>query len=75
MEIDPGLLEKLKDQNQEFKQLHEEHSKLKDRVEELNNLKFLSPEQELEKKTIQKQKLKAKDRLGEILSEYQASLH
>ena len=75
MEIDLGLLEKLKDENQEFKKLYEEHTKLKNRVEELNALKFLSPEQKNEKKTIQKQKLKTKDRLDEILSKHQASLH
>ncbi len=75
MEIELGLLEKIKGENHEFKELYEEHTKLKNRVEELNGMKFLSPEQELEKKTVQKQKLKAKDRLGEILEEYQSKLH
>ena len=34
-------------------------------------MKFLSAEQELEKKQHQKEKLKAKDRLEEILSTFQ----
>ncbi|QPJ62796.1 MAG: DUF465 domain-containing protein [Candidatus Nitronauta litoralis] len=75
MEIELGLLEKIKGENLEFKELYEEHTKLKNRVEELNGMKFLSPEQEVEKKTIQKQKLKTKDRLGEILEQYQSNLH
>ncbi len=75
MEIETGLLEKISGENHEFKELYDEHTKLKHRVEELNEMKFLSPEQEVEKKTIQKQKLKAKDRLGEILNQYQSNLH
>ena len=75
MEIDPMLLEKIQSQNEEFKKLYEEHGKLKHRVEELNGLKFLSPEQEVEKKTIQKQKLQMKDRLSQIIDQYQATLH
>lgn len=75
MEIEPGLLEKLKSENHEFRRLHEEHTSLKSRVEELNKLKFLTSDQELEKKTIQKEKLIKKDRMDEILSEYQGFLH
>ena len=73
MEIDPILLEKIQGENHEFKNLYRQHTALKNRVEELNNLKFLSTEQELEKKTIQKQKLKSKDRMIQILEEYQPS--
>ncbi len=75
MEIDNELLEKVKSSNAEFKQLFDEHTELKSRVEELNKLKFLTPEQELEKKKIQKQKLKNKDRMDTIIGEYHSSLH
>ncbi len=75
MEIDPTLLEKIQNENNEFKKLYEKHAQLKHRVEELNHMKFLSPEQEVEKKTIQKQKLKNKDRMTEIIDQYQASPH
>ena len=75
MEINPELLEKIQNENEEFKKLYEEHTILKNKVEELNKLKFLSGEQEIEKKKHQKEKLKAKDRLEEILSAYQAHLH
>jgi uncharacterized protein len=73
MEIDPILLEKVQGENEEFKKLYQEHLDLKVRVEELNKMNFLSPEQELEKKTVQKQKLKGKDRMIQIIEQYQAS--
>ena len=50
MDIDQELLTKVKKTNIEFKRLHEQHTKLKDRVEELNRMKFLTTEQEEEKK-------------------------
>ncbi len=73
MEIDPTLLEKVQSENEEFKKLYQEHLDLKHRVEELNKMNFLSPELELEKKTVQKQKLKGKDRMTQIIEQYQAS--
>ena len=75
MEIDPTLLAKIQNENDEFKKLYEEHTQLKHRVEALNQMKFLSPEQEVEKKTIQKHKLRNKDRMTEIIDQYQASPH
>lgn len=74
MEIDPTLLEKVQGENDEFKKLYEEHLELKHRVEKLNKMSFLSAEQELEKKAVQKQKLKGKDRMSKIIEEYEARL-
>jgi len=71
MEINGDLLEKLMQSNFEFKKLYNEHAELKHKVEDLNKLKFMTPEQELEKKQHQKQKLKMKDRLEEIVREYE----
>jgi uncharacterized protein YdcH (DUF465 family) len=73
MEIDPTLLEKVQGENEEFKKLYEEHLDLKHRVEKLNKMSFLTPKQELEKKTVQKQKLKGKDRMSQIIEQYQVS--
>ncbi len=75
MEINQDLLEKVRTSNDEFRKLYDEHLTLKTRVEELNKMKFLTPEQEIEKKTIQKKKLQQKDRMNEIVGEYEASLH
>ncbi len=75
MEVDQGLLEKAKKDNPEFKKLFDDHLELKSKVDSLNKLKHLSAEQEIEKKTIKKQKLKYKDRMDQIISEYKTSLH
>ena len=68
MEVDLELLERVKKENPEFKKLFDEHSELKNRVDDLNKLKFLNPEQEIEKKNIQKLKLKNKDLMEKIIS-------
>ena len=70
MNINPALLEKVSKENREFRELHEEHTTLKHKVEALNKKKPIIPEQELEKKKYQKQKLSLKDRMEEILSLY-----
>ncbi|MEK9629547.1 MAG: DUF465 domain-containing protein [Nitrospinota bacterium] len=75
MDINPELLEKVQKENEEFRGLYEEHSSLKQKVEELNKLKIITPEQEIEKKKHQKQKLSLKDRMEEILSQYQSTIH
>ncbi len=75
MEIEPDLLKKVLNDNSEFKDLYDQHSKLKSQVEELNSLKFMTAEQEIKKKQHQKEKLLMKDKLEKILTEYQSSLH
>ncbi len=71
MEINPQLLDKIQNENEEFKKLFAEHHLLNQKVDELNKLKFLTGDQEFEKKKHQKEKLKTRDRLEQILSEYQ----
>tara|TARA_B100001123_G_C14474551_1_gene695832 strand:+ start:64 stop:291 length:228 start_codon:yes stop_codon:yes gene_type:complete len=75
MEINPALLEKVKQENPEFCQLYEEHSSLKQKVDAFNKMKIITPEQEMEKKKHQKQKLSLKDRMEKILSQYQETIH
>jgi hypothetical protein len=69
-----ALIEHLKQTNPEFRQLTEEHLQYERRLEEINNLRYLTGEQELEKKQVQKIKLRGKDRRAEILREYKARL-
>jgi uncharacterized protein YdcH (DUF465 family) len=71
MDINPALLEKVSKENTEFRTLYEEHTTLKHKVEALNKKKLITPEQELEKKKHQKQKLSLKDRMEKILSLYE----
>ena len=75
MNINPDLLEKVQKENKEFCVLYQEHTSLKKKVEALNKTKILTPEQEVEKKKHQKQKLSLKDRIEKILSEYQSNIH
>ena len=75
MDINTELLEKVQKENEEFRGLYKEHSTLKQKVEELNKMKIITPQQEIEKKKHQKQKLSLKDRMEEILKEYQSSTH
>ena len=70
MEINSNLLEKVRQENTEFRDLHEEHTTLKLKVKALNKTKLITPEQEVEKKKHQKQKLNLKDRMEKILSHY-----
>ena len=75
MDINADLLEKVQKENEEFRGLYKEHTTLKQKVEEFNKMKLITPQQEIEKKKHQKQKLSLKDRMEEILSKYQSSIH
>jgi uncharacterized protein len=68
------LIEDLKVTNPEFRRLAEEHLQYERRLEELNKLRYLTSEQELEKKQVQKLKLRGKDRMAEILREHKSRL-
>lgn len=66
------LIENLKKENREFCQLMKEHEEFEEKLKEFNKFKFLTPEQEIEKKKIQKLKLKGKDRMAGILRTYKS---
>lgn len=61
---------KLRNENEEFKKLEGEHRKLEEFLDEMNKKKYLSPDEEMNKKTMQKQKLQYKDRMAQILREF-----
>jgi len=67
---DEVLVKKLVEENEEFKRLYEEHLQLKSKIAEIENKHYITPEEELEKKRLQKIKLAGKDRMFEILKEY-----
>ena len=52
----------------ELKSLYAEHQDLKKQLDKLNHKHYLTPEEELEKKRIQKIKLVGKDRMMAILA-------
>ena len=57
-------------QDPELRKYYEEHRDLEKRLDDLNAKAYLSPEEELEKKTVQKRKLVGKDKIMEILERY-----
>ena len=70
-----ALIEHLKQTNPEFRQLMEEHLQYERQLEEFNNLRYLTSAQEIEKKRVQKTKLRGKDRMAEILKEHKSRLN
>jgi uncharacterized protein YdcH (DUF465 family) len=57
--------------NFEFKQLYKEHETLEDRLDQISKLKFVSEDDETKKKELQKKKLLGRDRMEEILRQYE----
>ena len=51
MNIDPELLEKVQKENEEFRGLYRKHITLKQKVEEFNKMKIITPEQEMKRKS------------------------
>jgi uncharacterized protein YdcH (DUF465 family) len=64
------IVEFLKKENEEFRRLSEEHRNLDELLVEIDDRKYLTPEEEVERKKIQKQKLLKKDRMAELVREY-----
>jgi uncharacterized protein len=69
--IDEALIERAKQENAEFCDLLEEHQKYEVQLASYNTLRFLTSDQEVERKRLQKLKLQGKDRMIAILSQYQ----
>lgn len=66
-----ALIEKLALENPELAALVSEHQTLKAQLQELGSRPYLSPEDDLERKKMQKAKLAAKDRIQRILDQHQ----
>jgi uncharacterized protein YdcH (DUF465 family) len=67
------IVEFLKQQNEEFRKLSDEHRSLDLLLSEIDSKRYLSPEEEIERKRIQKQKLLKKDRMAALVREYKKS--
>ena len=64
------IVDQLKKENEEFKKLSEEHRNLDGLLAEIDNKRYLTTEEEVERKRIQKLKLLRKDRMAELIREY-----
>jgi uncharacterized protein YdcH (DUF465 family) len=58
---------KLRTENQEFQQLEQEHRKLDSELMSFETHVYLSPEEEFERRRLQKLKLAAKDKMMEMI--------
>jgi hypothetical protein len=67
---DDELILTLLDREPELRRHYEEHVDLERQLSALQQRHYLSPEEELHKKRLQKLKLAGKDRIMEILARY-----
>jgi len=67
---DEEIISILKEENEEFRKLVEEHRKLDRYLDEMNKKRYLTSDEEIEKKKLQKKKLYYKDRIAEMIREY-----
>jgi uncharacterized protein YdcH (DUF465 family) len=63
----------LKRENAEFRKIEAEHRSLDEKIAEIDRKLYLTTEEEIEKKKLQKQKLVKKDRIAELVREYKKS--
>ena len=64
------VIASLLDKDPELKRYYEEHQELEKKLSEFQHKQHLSPNEELEKKRLQKLKLMGKDRIMEILGKH-----
>ena len=69
-EKDEQLIRSLLEREPELRRYYEEHVDLERRLETFQQKLYLTPEEEVEKKRLQKLKLAGKDKIMEILSRY-----
>ena len=69
---DEELIRSLLDKDGELRQYYEEHVALEKQLATFQHKHYLTPEEEIEKKRIQKLKLAGKDRIMGILDKYRS---
>ena len=69
-ERDLALIRTWVEQDQELKQRMDEHEEYERRLEEFNRRPYLTAEETLERKRLQKLKLAGRDRIEQILAKY-----
>jgi uncharacterized protein YdcH (DUF465 family) len=64
------IISMLRLKSDEFRKIEEEHRKLDKDLDEMNKKRYLMPDEEVEKKKMQKQKLQYKDRMAELIRKF-----
>ncbi|MDO3379407.1 YdcH family protein [Geoalkalibacter halelectricus] len=74
-EMDMELVERLVSESPKFRMLFEEHQLLEKELNEFEKKRYLTPEEELERKKIQKIKLAGKDEMTRLMRGYSISVN
>ena len=71
--MDPNdvTVQQLLEEDGDFRKLYEEHLKYEKQLKVLDKIHYLTPEQELQRKTIQKLKLSGKDQMSRMVRQAQ----
>ncbi len=69
---DLELIQKIIPSDPELKRFMEEHEELERKLEAFNRQLYLTPDEEVERKKLQKKKLAGRDRIEAILARYRA---
>ena len=64
------IIDNLRNENDEFRKLEDEHKRLEITLADIDKKKYLTAEEEMERKNIQKQKLQFKDKMAELVKGY-----
>ena len=67
---DEELIQTLLEREPDLRRYYEEHVDLERRLDSFQQKLYLTPDEEVEKKRLQKRKLAGKDKIMEILSRY-----
>jgi len=68
MDVSQDVVCELCENDPRFRKLYEEHQLLEKQLQRLDDLTFLTSEQETERKKIQKMKLSGKDEMEQLIS-------
>ena len=71
---DEQIADHLRASNEEFRELEESHHRLDAELHQLLKHHVLTPQEEILKKQIQKEKLGKKDRMAALIRDHRASL-
>jgi uncharacterized protein YdcH (DUF465 family) len=74
MMTEEQIAQTLRTSNEEYRELEESHHRLDAELQQLLKHHVLTPQEEILKKHIQKEKLGKKDRMAAFVREYRASL-
>ena len=73
MQTEQGVAEQLRRSSYEFRTVEATHQRLDGELAELQKRHVLTPQEELVKKQLQKEKLALKDKMAELIRVYQSA--